>query len=70
VNLYTGFDRVKQMNSLDELAQDIASYSGVTDPMDADLAVNKWLEGEELPHWFSQHDEGLLTERVAEHLAR
>lgn len=71
--MYEDEDRVRQVNMVMQLANDIAAYSGADDPSQAEEAVNSWLEwGNEyqvdLPQWFDDHDRRLLVRWVAERL--
>lgn len=70
---YEGEDRVRQINIVMQLANDIAAYSGADDPSQAEDAVNFWLEREnkdqvDLPQWFDDHERKLLVRWVAERL--
>lgn len=62
--MYEGKDRVKQVNVLRELTDDIVSYSGLLSPADARPAVAIWLNAMDLPDWYDDHDEELLLKWV------
>jgi len=71
--MYNGNDRVKQVNEIDKVAQDLTSqpvtladYNGDTEAFTKDV-VDYWLSEVELPAWWNDHDTGLLKERVREH---
>lgn len=68
IHMYTT-DRVAQVNWLQELAGDIAAYSGAESPSQA---IDHWIKGlkrdNQLPVWFDYHDHNLLVEYVREKL--
>ncbi|MFO7742764.1 MAG: hypothetical protein R6X31_10685 [Anaerolineae bacterium] len=68
--MYNGNDRVQQVNTLRELASDIATWSGADDPSMAQKAVNLWLycDDDPMPEWFGYHDRNLLVQWVREGL--
>ena len=66
-------DRVEQVNWIDELAGNIASWMGegtaeeLVDYALSDEGRDSW--NIELPDWFDGHDRRLLVQRVAREIA-
>ena len=63
--MYTGNDRMKQVNWLREVAGDIRLYgNGYGTPAEQ---VSYWEgEGHNLPPWYDQHDHNFLVEMVSD----
>ena len=71
--MYDGEDRVRQVNEIDRVAQDltssqitVADYGGSVETFTYDVVAD-WLEAVDLPSWWDAHDTELLKDRVRQH---
>ena len=67
MKVYQGNDRVKQVDWLRNIAEDIVAHSGVQVASQAEEAVDFWLDPSgdcPPPDWFNSYDRQLLTDLV------
>lgn len=64
--MYNGTDRVQQVNTLNDIAQDLFEGYQVQSPTDATLAVQRWEESLcNTPDWYNDHDRVYLMLEIA-----
>ena len=73
--MYNGEDRVKQLNWIREVATYLTTQKATVEDYGGDAnayaedAVAFYLEEDEIPQWWDEHDTNLLREQIVEFLS-
>lgn len=69
MNMYQGDDRVRQVNWMNQEAQDIVLADMSDGQTTAEELVAFWEQGAEKPEWFDDSDRRYLVQQVEKNLA-